>query len=370
MAESLTLYAFRAVLEFYYNFLQDTVQLSTVILLFLPLFMEYRKILIVQTAFIGDVVLATPLIEQLDRCFPEAAIDFLLRKGNQNLLERDPRINELHIWDKKKGKNRELFRLIRKIRSKRYDLVINAQRFASMGLLTLLSGARQKIGFNKNPFSFGFDISVPHEISENTHEVSRNLRLLENICTAEVDKPSIHLPEDIIQAVERFKRKPYLTIAPTSVWFTKQFPAEKWVRFLSETQFKGPIYLLGGPSDSESCEKIIEKAENPNLVNLCGYLSLIESIALMKDAVMNFMNDSAPLHFASAVNANSTAVFCSTVPGFGFGPLSDDSMVVETDQPLDCRPCGLHGFSECPKGHFKCANTIDVRRLEERLIAK
>ena len=79
------------------------------------------------------------------------------------------------------------------------------------------------------------------------------------------------------------------------------------------------------------------------------------------------MNDSAPLHLASSVNAKITAIFCSTVTSFGFGPKSDDAVVVETPLSLDCRPCGLHGFKSCPEGHFKCALTIDKRELTKRL---
>ncbi|MGH2566186.1 MAG: glycosyltransferase family 9 protein, partial [Ginsengibacter sp.] len=87
------------------------------------------------------------------------------------------------------------------------------------------------------------------------------------------------------------------------------------------------------------------------------------SVALMKNAVMNYTNDSAPLHFASAVDAPVTAIFCSTVPAFGFYPLSLKSFIVETKQTLACRPCSLHGLKACPLGHFKCAHTIETSQL-------
>ena len=83
----------------------------------------------------------------------------------------------------------------------------------------------------------------------------------------------------------------------------------------------------------------------------------------MTNATMNYVNDSAPMHMASAMNAPTTAIFCSTIPDFGFGPLSDQARIVETDENLECRPCGLHGFKKCPEGHFKCANTIDTESL-------
>jgi heptosyltransferase-2 len=85
----------------------------------------------------------------------------------------------------------------------------------------------------------------------------------------------------------------------------------------------------------------------------------------MKHARMNYVNDSAPMHFASAMNAPVTAIYCSTVPGFGYGPLSDVRFIVERDEPLYCRPCGLHGYAACPQSHFKCA--LDIR--DEQLLA-
>jgi heptosyltransferase-2 len=93
---------------------------------------------------------------------------------------------------------------------------------------------------------------------------------------------------------------------------------------------------------------------------LAGKLSFLQSTALMKDATMNYVNDSAPLHFASAINAPVTAFFCSTIPAFGFTPLSTNSIIIETEEKLTCRPCGLHGKKECPLQHFKCGYEIDV----------
>src|ERR1700712_976996 len=123
-----------------------------------------QKFLIIQTAFIGDVVLATALIEKLKNFFPDAEIDFLLRKGNESLLTDHPKLNEILIWDKKKNKQKNLFELLKRIRQKRYDKVINVQRFLATGLLTALSGAVETIGFDKNPLSFLFSKKIKHQI--------------------------------------------------------------------------------------------------------------------------------------------------------------------------------------------------------------
>src|SRR5450432_2506097 len=124
-----------------------------------------QTFLIIQTAFIGDVVLATGIIEKLHAYFPEAQIDFLLRKGNESLLQDHPYLHEVLVWDKKAGKIKDLRRLLHIIRSNQYSKVINVQRFAATGIVTAFSNAQEKIGFDKNPLSSLFTTRVKHVIS-------------------------------------------------------------------------------------------------------------------------------------------------------------------------------------------------------------
>jgi len=153
-------------------------------------------------------------------------------------------------------------------------------------------------------------------------------------------------------------------MAPTSVWYTKQLPGKKWVEMINQLIDQNTIiYLLGSANDKETCESLKARSMNHNVINLAGKLSLLESTALMKDAKMNYVNDSAPMHLASAVDAPVTAFYCSTIPDFGFGPLSKKAKIVQSDEKLKCRPCGLHGFKDCPEKHFECGNTIDVKTL-------
>lgn len=314
-----------------------------------------KKILLLQTSFIGDVILATAVAERLHAVFPEVQIDFLLRKGNEGLLKGHPFLREVLVWDKQAGKYRDLFRLWRKIRKKKYDLVVNLQRFTATGLLTALSGARFRTGFDKNPLSFAFTHRMPHVFgtTENpVHEVDRNLSLIAPWTGRGKAKPRLYP-----QAKDRKSVPPagtYICMAPTSVWFTKQWPAERWVELIDLLPANLEVVLLGGPSDRDACEQISQAVKHPKVVNMAGKLGLLESAAWMEGALMNYVNDSAPLHLASAVNAPVTAIFCSTIPAFGFTPLSDESRIVETPLTLSCMPCGLHGKRACPEGHFRC----------------
>jgi heptosyltransferase-2 len=319
-----------------------------------------KRFLIIQTAFIGDVILATPIIEKLKRFFPGAQLDFLLRKGNESLLKDHPHLNRLLVWDKKKNKFFNLLKIISEVGKNKYDVVINLQRFASSGLVTFLSGAGKKIGFDKNPFSFSFDEKVKHTIGDGTHEVDRNLELIKKLTDASFQMPALYPSEHDFKAVEAYKKLNYVCIAPTSVWFTKQLPEQKWNELIEKIGTGYNIYLLGSSEDFKSCNEIVNKSGAKNIFNLAGTISLLQTAALIKDAKMNYVNDSAPLHIASAMNAPVTAFFCSTIPAFGFGPLSAKSKVVETELKLSCRPCGLHGYKKCPLTHFNCAHSINV----------
>lgn len=325
-----------------------------------------QKILLIQTAFIGDVVLSTGILEKLHQALPEAKLSILVRKGNETLFTGHPYLSEVLVWDKQKNKYTNLFRILQQIRSRRFDRVINAQRFAATGLLTVLAGAGSTIGFDKNPFSFLFSEVIRHEISDGAkdlHEIERNQTLISSFTGTKAMRPRLYPTEADFNQVAQWKQEPYLCIAPASVWFTKQFPADQWVQFIRALPVGLHVYLLGARGDRGLCESILQQSGRDHVINLAGELGFLASAALQQDAWMNYVNDSAPMHFASAVNAPVTALYCSTLPSFGFGPLSDNRHIVEVQENLSCRPCGLHGRKACPKQHFHCARMIQTSQL-------
>lgn len=324
------------------------------------------KFLIIQTAFTGDVVLATALLEKIHSSIPEAEISMLVRKGNEALLNNHPYLKEVLIWNKKENKFANLRKLISIVQQKKYDVVVNLQRFAGTGILTVLSGAKEKLGYAKNPLSLFYTKRFPHTIGDGTHEIERNQKLISHLVDAVISKSQLYPSEQDRKKVAGYQTGKYITISPGSVWFTKTLPAYKWIELIQLIGKQSPdtsIYLLGSKAEAELGNDIIKKSGHTKITNLAGSLSFLESTALMSSAEMNYVNDSAPLHMASAINAPVTAVYCSTVPRFGFGPLSDKSRVIETDLNLSCRPCGLHGYKSCPMTHFKCAHSIDVNKI-------
>lgn len=330
--------------------------------------MNKNKILIIQTAFIGDVILATALIEYINKDAPDAHIDFCLRKGNESLIQTHPAIRHVFVWDKKE-KYSSLITIIKKIRQEKYDIVLNIQRFFNSGLIAILSGAKTKVGFKQNPLSFFFSHTVLHKIpylinNQYQHEVQRNLQLYQILKKQENAhvpiqkvKPRLYFtPLDRKKIEDLSLAHDYFVIAPSSVWYTKQWQLEKWRQLIQLLPNNTSICIIGASNDLKAIGPLLN--EN-NIINLVGKLSLRESALLMQNAKRVFVNDSAPLHLASSVNARTTAIFCSTTPQFGYFPLSDDSKVIEASTPLSCKPCGLHGHMKCPLEHFKCSKDID-----------
>lgn len=322
-----------------------------------------KKILIIQTAFIGDVILATALLESLYAEFGNhCKIDLVVRKGNEGLFKNHPFLNTCFVWDKKQGKYKGLLAVIKQIRKTKYDYLYNLQRYASTGFMSLRAKAVTKVGYKKNPLSFCYNRKYKHTIGNGQHEVERNFELIKPELTSpkKAISPRLYGSEADQLLVDELLLgiSDYYVFAPASVWFTKQLPVEKWIELGKQVASSATIFFVGAPTDKELIATITKQLNNVNTVNLAGKLTLIQSALLMKKAKRSFVNDSAPLHLASAMNAPVTAFFCSTIPAFGFGPLSTNSTVIEAKEQLACRPCGLHGHKSCPKNHFKCGNQI------------
>lgn len=322
-------------------------------------------ILVIQTAFIGDAILASSVIEALNQQEEVESVSLMVRKGNESLYKGHPFLKRLFVLDKSLPKFRQISSMIKEIRTEKFDVTVNLQRFMTTGMITARSGAKVKIGFEKNPMAWTFDHRIKHEIGDGRHEVERNMDLLEPLFGKVNAAPKLY-PSTEDQEKANWEGD-YVCMAPSSVWFTKQWPVEHWISLCDKMGTEIEILLLGAPSDYELCEQIKSTSSHPRIVNLCGEMSLLQSAALMKGALMNYVNDSAPLHLCSSMNAPVTAFFCSTIPDFGFGPLSSDSRLVETREDLDCRPCGLHGKRACPKGHFRCSivDWKDIPLLEK-----
>ncbi|MDA3885288.1 MAG: lipopolysaccharide heptosyltransferase II [Candidatus Delongbacteria bacterium] len=334
--------------------------------------MNYKKILVIQTAFLGDAILTTPMLKGLKDIFPDSKIDILCLPQTKLVFENNPNIDDLIIFDKR-NKTKKFISFIKSIiniRKNEYDLGISIQSSFTSSLLMNLGNIKTKHGFSRQKL---IDMSVNHAEIKGAHKIDKILRLLEPFSNNKFDRQTelYYSEEDKIFVenkigdIENFKGK-IIGIAPGSVWFTKKWPKEYFttlVKELTENNFK--VYLLGGPEDFNLCEEI---ARDTTAVNLAGKLTILQSAAAIEKCDLMVTNDSAPLHIANAVKTDVIAIFGPTVKSLGFYPYRENDIVIELD--MDCRPCGKHGGNKCPLGHHNCMKNITPQMVLDVILNK
>lgn len=331
-----------------------------------------KRILIIQTAFIGDVVLTIPLLKVLKENHNDIEIDFLCIPETSNLLIGNSSINEIIVYDKK-GTDKGftgLIKIIKRIRERKYDIVISPHRSYRSALISFFSNNHNRISFNKSSLSFLYTQNVKY--LKNVHEIIRNLKLLEplGIQKTEIVRPDLFPSIDDKTKVEKIlicheinSNDRFIIVAPGSIWYTKRFPEEKYINLLnyfSEDDIK--IVLIGSKSDFELCDRILTASTNNKIYNLAGEFSLLQSVELIKRSKVLITNDSAPMHIANSVGTDVIAIFGATVKDFGFYPYGKNDVVFEING-LDCRPCGIHGGNKCPVKTFDCMLRIDEEEI-------
>lgn len=319
------------------------------------------KILIIQTAYIGDLILTLPLIQTLKLNFPESEIDLLCIPYTKSVVDNNPFISNVIIFDKhKQRKIKDILSLSSDLKKKKYDYAFLPHRSLRSGLIALLSGIKIRIGFRKYLFDFIYTESIDY--NKNIHEIERNLSLLKIFDIKIISKLPLLYPdaEDkkiINEFIETNKiKEKYICIAPGSKWFTKMWPREYYVKLITMLLKIGfPVVLIGGNDDLVLCNMIAN--ETDNLINACGSFSILQTTELIRRSILLISNDSAPIHIATATNTPAIDIFGPTVPEIGFSPLSNKSISIEF-KDLNCRPCKIHGGKKCPVGTFDCMKKI------------
>ncbi len=316
--------------------------------------------LLVDTSFLGDVLCAEPLVRAAAARWPEAPVDFLAGPGGAQMLEGHPQLREVLVFDKRGGDRglRGLRRLAGRLRQRGYARAVCSHRSWRTAALLRWAGIPDRTGFDNASAAWLYSRKIKYQ--KDLHEVQRNLELLGG---GPWERPRMFPGEaERTRAAELSPAGPFVAVAPGSIWATKRWPEEHFaavVRALTAEDGLA-VVLLGGPDDQELCARIAEEASrgggaggSGRVHDLSGRTSLRESYALLEAAATLLSNDSAPMHLGVAAAIPVVAVYCSTVPGFGFAPRGERDLVLEVDG-LACRPCGIHGHAACPEKHFRC----------------
>jgi len=336
--------------------------------------MEHKRILIIQTAFLGDVILSTPLIKALRELFTDSFISFLLIPETKKVLENNPYLDEILVYDKRKQKGlRCFYRMVGEIKQRGFDLAIIPHRSLRSALLAYFSRIPKRIGFDRSSGSFLFTQKVTY--LADVHEVDRNLSLVFGF-----DHPSTRVCPEIFPSPEDYdyarkllhesgikEEDKIVGIAPGSVWATKRWLPERFGEVADLLQQKDGIRVvfLGSDEDLVLCQQIADQMKTSPVI-LAGKTDVLQSAAIISLCTVVLSNDSAPVHMASAMRRPVVEIYGSTVPEFGFAPYGVDHTIIQ--KQMGCRPCGIHGRRKCPKKHYECMKEITTEEVFQAVL--
>ena len=330
----------------------------------------------IQTGFIGDIVLTTAAISTLKKVAPGIRQHMITTGVGDALLAGHPDLASIHVFAKRDGWIAPVLKTRKSIRSltPKSTVILQPHKSARSTFLSLSLGY-PLITFDETMGSTLAAATTPRVAT--LHETDRVALLLECLGLPRESilghRTSLANHAPLTGDLQLSPDKKWIAIAPGSVWATKRWPVERYAslatRILDHSDLG--IVLLGSKDEARACE-FIENAcvrERPGsesrIRNLAGKTTLRQLSAIFPRLSKLICNDSSPVHFASAFNIPTVAIFGATTAAMGFGPLADGSEVIEEDLP--CRPCSDHGPSKCPLEHFRCMRQITVDRVFDAL---
>ncbi len=336
------------------------------------------RIAVVQTAYLGDLILTTPLLRELHRLRPDARLGVVTTPLGGEVYRLLPYVDE--IWVQRKRPTLasfgETWRTGRALRRAGLDVVIAAHRSHRSGWLVRASGAELTIGFEDAPGAWAYGRRIPRNPQQ--HAVRRYLGLAAPLGgggDSALPRPELFFSEQAVRRVDRLlvaegiePSEALLCLAPGSVWPTKRWSPEGFAAVATAAAANGlrPL-LVGSGSERTLCAEVLRRSA-PHTRSLAGRTGIEELAALLARSRGLVCNDSGSGHVASAVGTPVVSVFGPTVPRSGLTPFGVPHRIVELDG-LACRPCGRHGATRCPLGHFRCMREIEPQRVLEQMEA-
>ncbi len=328
--------------------------------------------LVIQTSFLGDVILTTPLIAELAKRGP---VDVLATPRGSSALANNPDIRSVIPYDKRNtyGSAQGLWQTLKQIRSGRaYEAAYLAQGSFRSGLIAMMTGAKDRIGFASSTGRLLYTKQVAYR--PDRHHAERLWSLAMSDCadppTRDQIRPRLYPSDEERHRVDSLLRQsgnieePFVALAPGSAWGTKRWPY--YVELAKRLADDFRIAIIGSKADSEVASQIIDALRPAAVINGVGTLPLLASAELIGRAQAIVTNDSAPQHLASAMGTPTLTIFGPTVPEFGFGPLAERKTVAGNN--LSCRPCDRHGPQRCPLGHWRCMRELTPEYVSSLLM--
>jgi lipopolysaccharide heptosyltransferase II len=331
------------------------------------------KILIIRLSSIGDILLSTAFIRQARQTFPDAEIDFIVKKRFSDLVQFNPHINHVFEYDDKSQTN--LTEFVKLFKGQKYDYIFDLHHNLRSIYLRKKIAAQKRFHIKKDKLAqtalvkFKWRIydrikTIPERYSEvgNASGIIDDGLGLEVFWSKEIETEVTKK----FREIEIDMSRPMIGLAPGAGFFTKRWPIEYFEQLINLINKENGynILVIGGEDEFEQGNKL---NNFPNVYNFAGKLNILESGAAISKLKCLISNDSGMMHMATSVQTPVVAIFGSSVQEFGFFPYRAKGVVIENEN-LACRPCSHIGKASCPKDHFKCMNDIHPEQVFNKML--
>lgn len=321
--------------------------------------------LVIQTAFLGDLILSVPVLKRIKKNDPRRLLIVVCKKGLGEFLLKDKIVDLAVEVEKSNSKSYE--EALKQISQFEVNNLFGIHRSIRSLMFVARVKAKRKIGYSSFATFWVYDDLV--EFVPEYPDVLRQFKILETVDAdvraeflkedfASLNDPANSIPEFFAYEKPQFSpsREKKIALFPGSVWATKKWTQEGYMRVAELLLEQGyGVDLLGGENEKEICNEIAAKVSGVNV--LAGSYSIAQTIENLKKYALVICNDSAPGHMAAYDNTPVLSIFGPTTLALGFRPWSDNSAIVQNTD-LSCRPCGKHGHQKCPLGHHNCMKLI------------
>ncbi len=335
---------------------------------------EPKRILVIKLRYLGDVLLSTPVLAALRTTFPKAGLSMLVNPGTEAMIATNPHLDEVLIAERAGSPLRQL-EFVAALRRRRFDLVVDLTDGDRAAILSRLTGAAIRVGFNREGRWRGrlYTHLVPVQ-EQPMPMVRQHLMALEILGIPSIDSlPALRIQATdeaaacaALGAVEISPGERFVAVHPGARWWFKSWPAARFASLIDYIQGKLGIkvVLLGSVADQQTAEAILDEVET-DCRSLVGRLTLLELAGLLRQATLLVGNDNGPMHIAAAMGTPVVGLFGPADPRI-WGPAGQGHAVLY--KGVDCRPCFPGG---CLRGEQNCMRLIaldEVIPVVERML--
>lgn len=316
------------------------------------------NVVILQTAFLGDVLLTLPLAAAVKRVFPDATVTFVTTPSASDMASAFGAVDVVVPFDKRgvHSTMQSQQELARSLQSSRTTIVLVPHKSIRSALFVRSINADIVVTYRDAAARW---VASKHiDVPSGLHDAERHLNLLKPILPLGMSLPRLDecVPLRVAHdpTYDRTDAAPVAVLAPGAVWATKRWPAERFRELAIRLVHAGMHVRVIGDASVRDVTMGLADVEN-----LAGETTMRQAAAIIGQSSILVANDSAPVHLASLQQVPVVAVFGPTAPEFGFGPFGSNTMVLQRTD-LSCRPCSDHGTTQCPLTTHDCMNGISV----------